>query len=242
MRSTEVLSPYPVARPARHARVWLARDAWREHLCSSHDAHTLAALDRWIATNRPAVARRRDVGAHDAGAVDAITGDVCALAIALPLAQDRARVAFTISSCAVVRIAPPLRLDEVIASAPTAWQAALEDLVVRGKRTATSFRVYGSLAWQHIAGEACVTPDSDVDLLWAGRDASHIERTLELLVAWERESGLRADGELLLGEGDGAGSACAWRELLGGPARVLVKTDDGVAMRPSPLRAAQKSA
>ncbi len=144
-------------------------------------------------------------------------------------------MAFVVASRAVVRVAQPLRLDELIASAPAGWQAALQDLVVRGERVGTSFHVYGSLAWQHITGKACVTPASDVDLLWAARDGSHVERTLELLVEWERESNVRADGEVLLRDG----GACAWRELLGRPARVLVKTDDGVAMRPSPLDAAK---
>ncbi len=168
--------------------------------------------------------------------------DDCALGIALPLARGRARIAFIVGARAVVRVAQPLRLDEVIASAPRAWQTALHDLVSRGEYSGTSFHVYGSLAWQHITGKACVTPDSDVDLLWAARDVSHIERTLVLLAKWERAwehaSGLRADGELRLLDG----GACAWRELVSRPERVLVKTDDGVAMRPSPLPAGEKVA
>ena len=108
---------------------------------------------------------------------------------------------------------------------------------MRGERVGTSFHAYGSLAWQHITGEPCVTPDSDVDLLWVARDVAHIERTLELLVDWERESGLRADGELHL-----PGGACAWRELLSRPERVLIKTDGGVAMLVSPLSASPPSA
>ncbi len=152
------------------------------------------------------------------------------------------RIAFVVDARAVARVAPPLRLDEVIATAPIGWQAALHDLVVRSQAGGTAFFVYGSLAWQHVAGEPCVTPSSDVDLLWAARDVSHIERTLALLAtweqAWERKSVLRADGELLLMDG----GACAWRELLCRPERVLIKTDDGVAMRLSPLRPAGKAA
>ena len=160
------------------------------------------------------------------------------MALALPLAQERARIPFLVDPRAIVRVAQPLRLDEVIESAPHAWRAALGELVERSEAIGTSMHVYGSLAWQHITGESCVTPDSDVDLLWTARDGSHIERTLALIVAWERESGLRADGELLLADG----SACAWRELLSRPERVLIKTDEGVGMRESPLPAAREVA
>ena len=233
MRSTDVWSSSSSSNPppnlSRHTRVWLDPSTWPELLRSPHDARTCDALGDWIAKGRPAVARRRDASADDD----------CALGIALPLARGRARIAFIVGARAVVRVAQPLRLDEVIASAPRAWQAALHDLVLRGGRTGTSFHVYGSLAWQHITSEACVTPDSDVDLLWTARDVPHIERTLVLLAEWERAwehaSGLRADGELRLP----GGGACAWRELVSRPERVLVKTDDGVAMRPSPLPAAE---
>lgn len=224
MRSIDELS----GRPSRHARVWLDPSTWREHLRSAHDARSLHALAGWVAEGRPAVARRREASA----------GDACALAIALPLAQGRARIPFLVDPHTIVRVAQPLRLEDVIASAPPAWQAALSGLVMRGERFGTSFHAYGSLAWQHITGESCVTPQSDVDLLWAARDVAHIERTLALLIAWERESGLRADGELLLPDS----RACAWRELLSRPERVLIKTDGGVAMLVSPLSASPRSA
>ena len=220
--------PYQAPRHAsRHARAWLEPSTWRKYLRSSHDACALDALENWIAKGRPAVARRREASAGDA------CGLSIALAIALPLAEARARIPFVVDSRAVVRLAQPLRLGDVIASAPRAWRAALHDLVMRGERSGTAFNVYGSLAWQHITGEPCVTPESDVDLLWTARDMTHIERTLALLVGWERERGLRADGELLMP----GGRACAWRELLSRPERVLVKTDDGVAMFDSPLSA-----
>lgn len=224
MRSTDEAA----SKPSRHARAWLDRQTWRQYLHSSHDARTFAALEDWIAKGRSTVARRRDSDA----------GPECPLAIALPLAEDRARIAFVVDARAIVRVAPPLRLDEVIASSPRAWQAALRDLAARAERIDVSLHVYGSLAWQHITGEPCVTPQSDVDLLWTASDESQIERALDLLVAWERDSGLHADGELLLPDG----SACAWRELLSRPERVLVKSDAGVAMRISPLRPVENAA
>jgi phosphoribosyl-dephospho-CoA transferase len=222
MRSTD-RAGFATAGLPRHARVWLDRGRWRAHLRSSHEADALAALERWIAKGRPAVARRREGGATDD----------CFLAIALPLAEQRARIAFVAASRAVVRVELPLTLAEAIASAPYRWRAPLGDLVVRGLRADTQFRVYGSLAWQHISGQTCMTPHSDVDLLWAASNSAQIARVLDVLTSWERDYGLRADGELLLADG----SAVAWRELLGDGDRVLVKSGDGVALRPSPLRA-----
>lgn len=212
------------SRPSRHARVWLDPLTWRAHVRSSLDPRALDVLDDWIAKGRPAVARRREEGPEDD----------CYLGVALSPALGKARIPFVVGSRAVTQIAAPLSLDQVIDSAPAEWQEALRDLVVQAQRVATSFHVYGSLAWQHIARETYVTPNSDVDLLWTARDVPHITRVLELLTGWERDSGIRADGELLLSDG----SAVAWRELLTGHDRVLVKTDEGVTMRPSPLRAA----
>lgn len=216
----------------RHARVWLDPLTWRAHLSSSHDADILAALDGWITKGRPAVARRREGTAGS----DDDDGERY-LAIALPAAAGRARIAFVVRSQVVVRVAAPLTLAEAIATAPAEWREPLRDLAMRGLSLGTVFRVYGSLAWQHITGETCVTPRSDIDLLWAASDSEHIARVLEALVAWERDSGISADGEMLLADG----AAVAWRELLGDCDRVLVKTGDGVAMRPSPLRIAGAS-
>ena len=220
MRSTDVFA----SRPSRHARVWLDPLTWRAHLRSSLDPRALDVLADWIANRRAAVARRREAGADDD----------CYLGVALSPALGKARIPFVVGSQAVTQVAGPLNLDRVIDTAPADWQDALRDLVLRGQRADTVFCVYGSLAWQHISGETYVTPNSDVDLLWTARDVEHMRRTLELLTGWEHESGMRADGELLLPDG----SAVAWRELLTAHDRVLVKTDEGVTMRPSPLRAA----
>jgi hypothetical protein len=50
---------------------------------------------------------------------------------------------------------------------------------------------------------------------------------LEILIQWQRASGLSADGELLFFDG-----AVAWKELLSRPSRVLVKRTAVVEMRP----------
>lgn len=179
----------------------------------------MAALDAWIDAGRAVVARRRDCACG-----------ACALAVALPLAADRVRIGFAVDARVVVRIAPPLTLVETIASAPGDWRGPLTELHDRASRIGTTFHVYGSLAWQAISDEACVRSDSDVDLLWTAASADDVDRVLNLLAGWEAAGPLRADGELLLPDGD----AIAWRELTRPADRVLVKHQDRVSLQPSP--------
>ena len=195
--------------PVRHARVWL-------------DPATPVvdgALRGWIAQGRALVATRRDpsIAAH------------CALGVALPLDRDRRRIALVVEPRAILRVAPPLTLD-AIDDAPTTWRPALSDLHDRMERQGGVFHVYGSLAWQAISGEPCVRADSDVDLLWTAGDVAQVERVLRLLEDWQRDTGLRADGELLLPRGD----AVAWREIGSASDRILVKHRDRVSLQPWP--------
>lgn len=207
-------------RPRRHARVWLGPATWRSALTSPLDPDRVAALDAWIAADRAVVARRREPA----------SGEAYDLAVALPLAADRLRIGFTVAPQAILRIAPPLTLAETIPSAPADWQAPLADLAGRASRIGTTFHVYGSLAWQAISGEDCVRAGSDVDLLWTADSVAGVARVLALLAAWEADAALRADGELLLRDGD----AIAWRELTRPADRVLVKHQDRVSLQPSP--------
>jgi phosphoribosyl-dephospho-CoA transferase len=201
----------------RHDLVWLAPGAaWTPNV---------DALARWIAAGRPLVVRRRD---------GSLAPDDVPLGVALPLAEGRLRIATVVDWKAIVRSTRPLSIDAVIESAPPVRRAALADLDRLGAALDTPFSVYGSHAWQAICGEPCVTPDSDVDLLWDARDTAHLARVVEALIDWERGHGLRADGEVRFADG----AAVAWREFVGRPARVLVKRDDGVAMERSPLAAA----
>ena len=210
------------ARLARHARVWLDAATWRTHLQAPLDDTHAAHLDEWIGRGNALVGRRRVASAR---------ADDCFLGVALPLRADRLRIAVIVDRAAVVRIEPPLRLSEIVDGAPPVHRAALVELQRRGAAIDTGFRVFGSFAWQSIAGEPCVTPRSDLDLLWDARDPTHAARVVELLADWETCFTLRADGEARFPNGD----AIAWRELTGRAHRVLAKRDDGVALVPSPL-------
>ena len=222
MRSTDPFASTDSA-PLRHARAWLDPDTWQARLRSPLDAATLTALDDWIVRGRALVGRRGE--ARD---------DACHLGVVLPPSAGKRRVAIVVDRRAVVKVAPPLTLDEALERAPRDWRPALADLAHRGAAIGTSFWVYGSLAWQAIAGVSYVGPTSDVDLLWSADGDARIRRVLRLLVDWETRCRLRADGELLLVNGDGI----AWRELLGDARRVLVKHRDHVSLQSSPLRPA----
>ncbi len=203
--------------PARHARVWIRPDRLRA-VRAAEPAHD-ADVARWIALGRPAVARRRDAG---------MAPDDVALAIALPAEQGRSRIALAAPASAIARVAPPLRLAEALASAPPEWAGPLSGLVAEAGAAGVVLRVYGSLAWQHLTGEAYLRPGSDVDLIAPGGTGAERARSLALLRPWEAHACPRLDGELDLGEG----RAAAWRELLSRAARVLVKGSDSVSLEP----------
>lgn len=200
----------------RHARVWLAQE---------RIASTLPDIDRarvvaWMRAARPFVATRG--AAVDDGAVH--------LGLATPPPDDRRRIAFAVDADAVARVEPPIALVEAIDAAPSAWRPALYELVETGKAIATTWRVYGSLAWQAASGLVHVRPDSDIDLVWPVRDEAQGRACIAALLAWERRHAIRLDGEARL---DGT-SFVAWRELASDGDRVLVKTAHGVELRPHP--------
>ena len=216
--------------PSRHDRVWLDPATWHEALRSGLDDAHAAEVDAWVRRGRALVTRRRDADVQADVPADVDADAVC-LGIALPLASGRRRIALVVDRAAVIRVDAPLGLDEVIDVAPLPWRDALHDLHRRAVEVETPLRIYGSFAWQAISGEACVTATSDIDLLWDARDNDQVARMIHTLLAWEGDSGLRADGEVRFADGD----ATAWRELTTGASRVLVKNDAGVALKSMPV-------
>jgi phosphoribosyl-dephospho-CoA transferase len=201
--------------PARHDLVWL-RGGAEVRLAEPGRARD---VERWIALGRPAVARRLDASVPP--------GHV-ALGISLPAAAGRARIALSVPPGAIARIAPPPRLAEAVPSAPVGWRRALGALDAEAAAAGVALHLHGSLAWQHLTGEAYLREGSDVDLLVAAAGDGGPARALALLARWAAHAAPRLDGELLLGGGRGV----AWRELLGAPVRVLVKASASVALEP----------
>lgn len=202
---------------ARHDLVWLDTARWRDALVAPVSDAWLEALSGWFSHGRPAVVRRQESPSTNA----------LSLGVALPPARGKMKIPLLVERGAVIRTSAPLTLQNALASAPSGWQPPLRDLVDAARRRGIEFRVYGSVAWQHLSGEPYVTPLSDVDLLWATGDAALLANVLSLLDAWQKNTGLRADGEFLLPDG----SAVAWKELAVRPRKLLVKRAAGVEMR-----------
>lgn len=173
-------------------------------------------LDRWFGRGLPAVVCRQE----------AVRPGHVAVGVALPLSSGKLKIPMTVRQDAIARNAPPLQLQTAAESLSKAWRDALLQLVIASSADGIAFRVYGSVAWQHLSGETYLTESSDVDLLWRADDGARLDAGLAVLTQWQRGSGIRADGEVHFANG----AAVAWPELLNAPREVLVKHDHGVAL------------
>jgi phosphoribosyl-dephospho-CoA transferase len=159
-----------------------------------------AQVTAWLAADRPLVVARQPCG-------EALSVTI-SVALALPPAQGRRRVALTVAAKDITRYTPPLRLADAIAHALVEWQPALAELDAAAIHIDLELRVFGSLAWQALSGLHYLTPQSDIDLLWHPLSHTQLQQGIALLARWEQSSGLRADGEVLFG----ASNAVSWRE------------------------------
>jgi len=214
----------PIAALARHTLVWLVPRAWGRLVDeASGDAPRRDALMLWFARDWPLVARRAD----DSCATGR-TG--IALGLPLPPAMGKLRLRLVAAEADVARHAPPPALAGVGPALPPAWRRAVADLDGEATRLGLRLRVFGSVAWQMLTGLAYVTDDSDLDVLLRPVGTHMLEAALRLLEQWQRDHGLRADGEILFPGDD----AVAWREWrsAGGSSRVLVKNIGSAALVP----------
>ena len=143
------------------------------------------------------------------------------------LPQAKRRVALSIAPEWIADTAPPLLLADAIPRLPEPRRAAFMRLDQRADALGLALRVYGSVAWEALTGRSYLTRESDVDLLWQATTAKQLAAAIAMFAAWEVESGIRADGEILFGDDD----AVAWREWMSrgrrwenASARVLVKS------------------
>ena len=144
----------------------------------------------------------------------------------MPPGRGRTRIALRLAPGAVLSMAAPPPLQDVIPSAPLPWRDPLTRLAAGADALGVTLRVYGSLLWQHLTGEQHITAHSDIDLLLRAGHTRQLHAVLMLLQTWQRDTGLRLDGELLLhGE-----RAVAWRELLGTSPQVMLKSATAVAL------------
>jgi len=201
----------------RHTLVWVRPECRVKVATQITDDATRAHVGAWLAADRPLVVARQTCGKS--------ISDTIAAGLALPPAQGKRRIAFSVSVHDIARHTPPLLLADAVVHAPRSWQAALAGLDAAAADIDIELRVFGSLAWQALSGLPYLTPRSDIDLLWHPHSHAQLQQGIALLARWELEGGLRADGEVLFREN----SAVSWREWAtlkpGDDQRVLVKRE-----------------
>jgi phosphoribosyl-dephospho-CoA transferase len=199
----------------RHALVWIQPERCTVVAAQISDGELHAQVAAWLAADRPLVVARQPCGTS--------LTDSISVGLALPPAQGKRRIALSVAAKDIVRYTPPLLLADALTHAPARWRPALAQLDAAAKEIDIELRVFGSLAWQALSGLPYLTPQSDIDLLWHPQSNGQLQQGIDLLARWEQSSGLRADGEVLFGEG----SAVSWREWAqlesGSDRRVLVK-------------------
>lgn len=205
---------------SRHDLAWLTPRGWERAL----EGASLGARDAIAAWGRagwPAVVTR----AHAE-----LGPDQVALGIALPPRPadgSKPRIALSCRAVDIDRNGPALALADVVKAAPSKWRKALTGLDEEAAGAGCELRVYGSLAFQALTGQAYVTAASDIDLLLHPATARDYRRALDLLTRHARV--LPLDGEIVFG----GGRAVAWKELAGaqhGQTRVLAKSLQGIGL------------
>jgi phosphoribosyl-dephospho-CoA transferase len=206
----------------RHALVQVAPDARRSVVANVPDAASRAIVAAWLEASRPLIVRRQ---------APSFVAGRSALAVGLPLPPDKGklRIALELAPSTVARVAPPLNLIDVIACVPPYWQRALARLHAAAVEKGVAFRVFGSAVWQVLTGLPYLTERSDLDLLWHPAQREELDVGVALLAAWQRATGVRADGEIVFGDD----AAVSWREwrLCAGCQCVLVKDLTSVTLR-----------
>jgi phosphoribosyl-dephospho-CoA transferase len=140
---------------------------------------------------------------------------------------SKSRIALCCANGDIDHTSPALALADAIESAPSGWRTALAALDQEAADAGLDLRVYGSLAFQALTGQAYVTASSDIDLLLHPAAAPDYRHALDLLTRHARV--LPLDGEIVFG----GGRAVAWKELAAaqhGQARVLAKSLQGIAL------------
>jgi len=199
--------------PRRHDLVWLDPDALDQLEVAPEDRPLLAD---WLRLGRPLVSGRRE----------AADPRLC-LGLTVPGTDRRRRVGVLAPRDALLRHAPPPLLAELGASAPETWRTTFHALSDAMAATGLTLRAYGSLVNQHLSGQPCLRPDSDLDVLVSCADRAQAAEALRVLDQFG-DGHPRIDGELRM-----AGWSVAWRELagaLGTRRSVLAKSDTTVRL------------
>lgn len=213
----------------RHDLAWLAPGAGAaarltNAACLAEGA-ALALLDRWLARSHPLIVTRQQ---------DMPVDKVC-LGLALPPAQGKYRLAFSVPLDCVREFTPPPTLAAAGEALPPDWRRTIDALLALPEIAVCRPRVYGSAAMQVLTGEACLSEASDLDLRLTPPSWPAAVALAGRLQGFTQEAaGPRIDGEIW----SPAGLAVAWRELAANPARLLTKGVAGVELLATPQFAA----
>ena len=205
---------------ARHDLVWLSAAGW-EHAAARAPASARDAVLRWARAGWPAVATRPR---HD------LAPGRVALGLALPPRLEdgaKPRIAIEADARDIGDTRAALPLAQALRSVPAAWRQPLTTLLDDARQAGVAPRVYGSVAFQALTGQAYLSPTSDIDLLLQPRTHEQYHGILAVLA--RHAQALPLDGEIVFPQGQ----AVAWKVLLldATPgARVLAKSMHAVAL------------
>ena len=201
----------------RNQLVWLNQAGWQQVQARAWDAQTKSLLQHWHSEKLPLVVCRQRV---------AESTHSISLGLPAPLQWERRKLALELPVDCIARSGAFPQLRHIALSPADAAQ--VHDLLLHTDALQVDVQVYGSFAWQHLSGLACVRASSDLDLLAQVPDLDMAGQMVWLLQGLQLEC--RVDGELVFP----GGWAVAWREyaqLIGGKVeQVLVKHRNGVQL------------
>jgi phosphoribosyl-dephospho-CoA transferase len=191
--------------------------AWIDPSCFGVSCEDVAELRAWTARHLPLVVGRQN------GNPDGVR-----MGFTLPGTGLRRRIGVRAPRAAILVHGAPPRLEDILVYAPPAWQGPLARVAHALDEAGLTPRAYGSLVTQAYSGEACLRPNSDVDILI---DCDTREAALAALdvLARHGEGSPRLDGELRMS----TGLAVAWRELAQARTRggqILAKSDSDLQL------------
>lgn len=203
--------------PRRHDWVYLRPSA--EVALAPAEDEAVAYARSWLGAGRPLVVARQHAG-----------DDEIALGLALPRSFATRRLACIARRADILRHRNPLTVEEAAPALSAEDAAALSRFAAAVAGHALSLGVYGSTAWDCIAGGGYRHEASDVDLVVEVASSAGLSACLAAFADATRDFRSRIDGEVRVP----GGRAIAWRELAdacaAGPAVVLAKGERDVAI------------
>lgn len=146
-----------------------------------------------------------------------------ALGAVLPRALGARRVACRVAGDALLRTRGPITVAEAAPRLPEREAVVLRELAATLAGCGARLGIYGSTAWDALAGGGYRHAQSDIDMICDVASSADVAPCVEALAHAASRSPVTLDGEIRIGDG----AAVAWREveavLAGRTRSVLVK-------------------